>query len=96
MAFTAGVYDEESKKNLVGLSVRIEDQGQPQTVDPNVPTRRAATPGKGAGDGQYHLYDLGRQELHSKTYVWFGTPGGVSPENVKAIYIDRVLFAKEW
>jgi hypothetical protein len=95
VAFNAGVYDADSKKNLVGLSVRLEDQGQSQAVDPNVETQKTVTPGKGAGDGQYHLYDLGTHELHGGTYVWFGTTGGVSPENVKAIYIDRVLFVKE-
>jgi len=27
--------------------------------------------------------------------VWFGTTGGVSAENVKAIYVDRLIFVKE-
>lgn len=49
----------------------------------------------GAGGGRYHLYDLGTHELHDGVYVWFGTTGGVSPENVKAVYVDRVLFVRE-
>jgi hypothetical protein len=95
VAFTAGIYDEAAKQNRVGLSVRLEDQGQAANVDPNVETKQTVTPVKGAGDGEYHLYDFGVHDLHGQCYVWFGTTGGVSPENVKAVYVDRVIFVKE-
>jgi len=95
VAFTAGIYDEAAAKNRVGLSVRLEGQGQAETVDPNVETVKTVTPAQGAGDGEYHLYDFGAHDLQGGCYVWFGTTGGVSPQNVKAIYVDRVVFAKE-
>ncbi len=95
VAFTAGVYDAGAAKNLLGLSVNLEDQGQAQDVDPNVATQTTVTPPEGAGDEQYHLYDLGAHDLNGQTYVWFGTTGGVSPDNVKAIYVDRVILVRE-
>ncbi len=44
---------------------------------------------------EYHLYDLGTHNLNYQHYVWFGTTGGVDPANVKAIYVDRVVFVRE-
>ena len=95
VAFTGGIYDAEAKTNLLGISVTLEDKGQAQDVDPNIETQTTVAPPKGAGDEEYHLYDLGAHDLHGETYVWFGTTGGVSPENVKAIYVDRVLLVRE-
>ena len=95
MAFTAGIHDEATQHNRCGLSVRLEDQGAGQNVDPNVETLKTVTPTQGAGDGEYHLYDFGVHDLHGQCYVWFGTTGGVSPENVKAIYVDRLLLVRE-
>ncbi len=95
VAFTAGIYDEASKQNRCGLSVRLEDQGQGQDVDPQIETLKTVTPTQGAGDGEYHLYDFGAHHLHDQCYVWFGTTGGVSPENVKAIYVDRLILVKD-
>jgi len=94
-AFTAGIYDMGSGKNLVGLTVNIEDTSATTPVDPNIEQEKTVTPQKGAGDGEYHLYDLGVHDLSSDDYVWFGTTGGVSPENLKAIYVDRIIFVKE-
>jgi hypothetical protein len=95
VAFTAGIYDEAARQNRVGLSVRLEGQGPAANVDPNVETQKTVTPDRGAGDGEYHLYDFGVHVLHGQCYVWFGTTGGVSPENVKAIYVDRLIFVRE-
>ena len=95
VAFTGGIYHEGLRKNLVGLSARIEDQGQAENVDPNTKTEKTVTSQKGAGDGEYQLYDLGTHDLDDQSYVWFGTTGGVSPENVKAIYVDRLIFVRE-
>jgi len=95
VAFTGGIYHQGLRKNLVGLSARIEDQGAPEDVDPNTKTEKTVTSQKGAGDGEYQLYDLGRHDLDDESYVWFGTTGGVSAENVKAIYVDRLIFVKE-
>ena len=95
VAFTAGIYDMGSGKNLVGLTVNIEDTSATTPVDPNIEQEKTITPPKGAGDGEYQLYDMGVHDLSSDDYVWFGTTGGVSPENVKAICIDRIIFVKE-
>lgn len=95
IAFTGGIYDMVTTKNLVGLSANIEDTNITTDVDPNIQTEKTVTSPKGAGDGEYQLYDLGIHNLGGQCYVWFGTTGGVNPENVKAIYIDRVIFVKE-
>ena len=39
--------------------------------------------------------DFGTRDFHDEVYVWFGTTGGVDPKQVKAIYVDRVIFVKE-
>ncbi len=95
IAFTGGIYDIVTTRNLVGLSANIEDTTVTTDVDPNVQTEKTVTSSKGAGDGEYQLYDLGVHDLSGQCYVWFGTTGGVSPENVKGIYIDRCIFVKE-
>jgi hypothetical protein len=95
VAFTAGIYDDSTRTNLVGLSVNLEDGNSVSQVDPNVKTIKSISSIKGAGDGEYHMYDFGVHDLNNQCYVWFGTTGGVSPENVKAIYIDRIIFVRE-
>jgi len=95
VAFTAGIYDDSTRTNLVGLSVNLEDGNSVSQVDPNVKTIKSISSTKGAGDGEYHMYDFGVHDLNNQCYVWFGTTGGVSPENVKAIYIDRIIFVRE-
>lgn len=95
VAFTAGIYSDATKTNLVGLSANIEDGSEVTQVDPNVTTIKAITSIKGAGNGEYQIYDFGVHNLDNYSYVWFGTTGGVSPENVKAIYVDRIIFVKE-
>lgn len=95
IALSGGIYDGVTAKNLVGLSVYIEDNSAVNQVDPNIEQIKTVTSTKGAGDGEYQLYDMGVHDLAGQNYVWFGTTGGVSPENVKAIYIDRIIFVKE-
>jgi hypothetical protein len=58
-------------------------------------TGRGPRPFQSVRDGEYHRYDLGTHDFHSEVYVWFGTTGGVDPKQVKAIYVDRVIFVKE-
>lgn len=94
-ALIAGAYDDSGKRDLVSLSVRLEDLGWPLTAAPKVLTQGAGASANAVGDGQYHLHDLGVHELHNQTYVWFGISNGVSPESVEAIHLDRVLFVKE-
>ncbi len=43
----------------------------------------------GAGDGLYHVYDLGIQQLTSSSYFWFATPDNLSA--VQGLYVDRVV-----
>jgi len=94
VAFTGGVYDAEAGKNLVGISQRIE--GSPgATPDENTRTERTVALAESIKDGEYRLYDLGSHDFHNEVYVWFGTTGGVDPKQIRAIYVDRVIFVRE-
>jgi hypothetical protein len=95
IAFTGGIYDMVTAKNLVGLTANLEDTNTAVQVDPNIEQEKTVTSPKGAGDEEYQLYDMGTHNLGGQCYVWFGTTGGVTPENVKAVYIDRIIFVKE-
>jgi hypothetical protein len=95
IAFTGGIYDVVTAKNLVGLTANLEDTNVTVQVDPNIEQEKTVTSPKGARDGEYQLYYMGVHNLAGQNYVWFGTTGGVSPENVKKIYIDRLIFVKE-
>ncbi len=95
VAFTGGIYRCSSAKNLVVLTANIEDNNTTVQVDPKIEQEKTATSAKGAGDGEYQLYDMGVHDLSSDDYAWFGTTGGVNPDNVKAICIDRIIFVKE-
>jgi len=95
IAFTGGIYDVVLAKNLVGLTANLENTNATVQVDPNIEQEKTVTSPKGAGDEEYQLYDMGTHNLSGQNYVWFGTTGGVSPENVKKIYIDRLIFVKE-
>jgi hypothetical protein len=94
LAFTGGVYDNASGRNLLGISQRLEGHagGDP---DPNVGSdRTTALPGR-ITDGAYRLYDLGTHSFHDGVYLWIGTTGGVDPKAVKAICVDRFVLVKE-
>lgn len=95
IAFTGGIYDPVAGKNRMLLSANIGDSYvTTQDFLAPVPVKTTAT-ATGVGDGGYRLYDLGVHHLGTQDYVWFGTTGGVYPENVKAIYVDRMIFVKE-
>jgi hypothetical protein len=94
LAFTGGVYDSESGRNLFGISQRLEGQaGGPP--DPNVGTDRTTALADRITDGEYRLYDFGAHDVHDGIYLWLGTTGGVDPKTVKAIYVDRFIFVRE-
>ncbi|MCC6445630.1 MAG: DUF4838 domain-containing protein [Armatimonadetes bacterium] len=46
-----------------------------------------------AGDGLYHIYDLGVHTLKPGMYFWASPPG--SAETVEAVYVDRFYIVKE-
>jgi hypothetical protein len=94
VAFTGGVYDARAGKNLIGISQRLEGKAG-LAPDPNIQTEQTVALAESIKDGAYHLYDMGTHDLHDDVYVWFGTTGGVDPKQVKAIYVDRVIFVKE-
>jgi hypothetical protein len=94
LAFTGGVYDARAGRNLIGISQRLEGEAG-STPDPNTQTERTVALVQSIKDGAYHLYDFGTHDFHAEVYVWFGTTGGVDPKQVKAIYVDRVIFVKE-
>lgn len=94
LAFTGGVYDTESNRNLLGISQRLEGQAG-GTPDPNIGTARTTALAEAITDGQYRLYDFGSHEFDDSVYLWIGTTGGVSAEAVKAIWVDRFVFVRE-
>jgi hypothetical protein len=94
VAFTGGVYDAIKGRNSIGISQRIEGNAG-ATSDVNTPTEQTVAIKDSVRDGEYHLYDLGTHNFHNDMYIWFGTTGGVDPRQMKAIYVDRVIFVKE-
>ena len=94
LAFTGGVYDTRAGKNLIGISQRIEGTAG-LTPDENTRTDQTVALAQSVRDCEYHLYDFGTHDFHNEVYVWLGTTGGVDPKQVKAIYVDRVIFVKE-
>jgi len=95
IAFVGGVYNYSKKKSEFDLCVQLDPSDKPTTVDPSL----APGPLKGSSidfrDGAYHVIDLGSYDIGKDNLsFWFGTTGGVSPDNVKGIYIDRVFFIK--
>lgn len=102
VAFTAGVYDPGSKRNLSQIKPFLEG-GTGGAPDPKVATESATGLNEPIADGRYRLYDFGVHEFTDAVYgippegvhLWLGTTGGVDPKNVKGIYVDRFLFVRE-
>lgn len=94
LAFTGGVYDSASNRNLLGISQRLEGQVG-GTPDPNIGTATTTALSEPITDGQYHLYDLGTHDFSDTVYLWIGTTGGVRAAAVKAIWVDRFVFVRE-
>jgi hypothetical protein len=94
VAFTGGVYDAIKGRNLIGISQRIEGNAG-TTSDVNTLTEQTVAIKDSVRDGEYHLYDLGVHDFHNEVSIWFGTTGGVDPSQMKAIYVDRVIFVRE-
>ena len=46
-----------------------------------------------AGDGEYHTYDLGVQDLKGGMYFWIAPMN--NPEQVEAVYTDRIFLIRE-
>jgi hypothetical protein len=46
-----------------------------------------------AGDGEYHTYDLGVQDLKGGMYFWVAPMN--NPEQVEAVYTDRIFLIRE-
>lgn len=46
-----------------------------------------------SGDGQYHALDLGVQELKGGVYFWIAPMN--NPDQVDAVYVDRIVLVRE-
>ncbi len=90
VAFVGGVYNQSRNRSDMDMIVQLDPSDRPKKDDPTV-----LTPNIDFRDGAYHVVDLGSYEIgKDRLSFWFGTTGGVSPNNVKGIYIDRVFFIK--
>jgi len=100
IAFVGGVYDSSRRAHLTGFAGRIEadpvGETQPEDIDatPGVTVAAIGPSPANLGDGQYHLVDFGVHHFGDATRVWVGTTGGVSPQNVRAIYVDRIILVR--
>jgi hypothetical protein len=88
----ANVRCENATDSGVAFQCGIVGGGKTLTIRLDDREGALVTSGQSPNDGRYHLYDLGTYE--GKGYVWFGTTGVNKTKNVRAIYIDRVLFVK--
>jgi hypothetical protein len=95
IAFVGGVYNWSKNKSESDLCVQLDPADKPTAVDPRLTPGPLKASNIDFRDGAYHVMDLGSYEIgKDRLSFWFGTTGGVSPDNVKGIYIDRVFFIK--
>lgn len=78
-AFMLGIYDP---------SYRLPDG----SIDLTYPASKTVMLEDGANDGQYHVYDLGSQQLKAGDFFWFAAMGEANSPNV---YVDKVTLVSE-
>jgi hypothetical protein len=95
VAFDCGAYDWTNQRSECDICVQLDPSDQPVPVDTKTPARPVKAANIDVRDGKYHIIDFGIHEINTnKLSFWFGTTGGVNPENVKGIYVDRMFFVK--
>ncbi|NLX54905.1 MAG: DUF4838 domain-containing protein [Planctomycetaceae bacterium] len=70
-AFQIGLYDADSRRNVAGQTVTIEQ----------------------SSGGAYHTFDLGTQHLKDGMYFWIAPMK--NPDQVDAVYTDRIFLVRE-
>ncbi len=96
VAFVGGVYNNSAHKSDGDVCVQLDPADKPAKVDPVLEAGPLSGSNVDPRDGKYHVFDWGAHDFgKANMYLWIGTTGGVTPENVKGIYIDRVFFVRE-
>ncbi len=96
VAFVGGVYNNSAHKSDGDICIQLDPADKPAKVDLVLEAGPLSGSNVDVRDGKYHVFDWGVHDFSkANLYIWFGTTGGVTPENVKGIYIDRVFFVKE-